>query len=203
MRLTSRDIYHLRWNLRALVALVLVGGGSLFALQHLTRQEEKTTQQIQAQGRDIQARLARAKEEEAEIRQKISRYREIEARGLIGQEHRLEWVERIAQVKNTRRLIDIQYELAPQKPLDAAILPASAGAGGHEFVASTMKLQMQLLHEEDLFGFLDDLAGTVKAFLHVKSCKIERLPRPDSERGPVAQLKTECLIDWVTLREKP
>ncbi|OHC67776.1 MAG: hypothetical protein A2045_07665 [Rhodocyclales bacterium GWA2_65_20] len=202
MTIASKDFVRLRWSLLLFIVLVLLGGAAVFATRHLAEQEAKTNQQVLAQRDDIQARLARANEETAEIRQKIGRYQEIEARGHLGQEHRLEWVERIAQIKNARRLIDIQYELSPQKPVDAALLPNGGTAGGYEFMASTMKLQIQLLHEDDLLGFLNDLNGSVQAFLHVRGCHVERAAKSGAERGIAAQLKAECTIDWITLREK-
>jgi hypothetical protein len=202
MMITSQDFIRLRWSLLLFVVLVLLGAGAVFGVLHFSAQEAKASKQVQAQRSDIQSRLARANEEEAEIRQKIGRYQDMVAHGYIGQEHRLEWVERIAQIKNARRLIDIQYELSPQKPVEAAVLPGAPATGGYEFMASTMKLQMQLLHEDDLLGFLADITGSVQAFLHVRSCNVERIAKSGIERGTTAQLKADCTIDWVTLREK-
>ena len=202
MKPTSKDFVQLRWSLLLFIVLVLAGGSAVFAALRLAGQEEKTNKQVLAQRNEIQARLARANDEAAEIRQKIGRYQEIEAHGYLGQEHRLEWVERIAQIKNARRLIDIQYELSPQKALDTTVLPGGSAAGGYEFMASTMKLQMQLLHEDDLLGFLNDLNGSVLAFLHVRGCDVERAAKGGADRGIAAQLKADCTIDWITLREK-
>lgn len=202
MTFTSQDFVRLRWSLLLLAALVLLGAGAVYAVLRFSAQETIINKQALAQRSDIESRLARANEEEAEIRQKIGRYQFMATRGYIGQEHRLEWVERIAQIKSARRLIDIQYELSPQKPVESGVLPSGSLAGGHEFMASTMKLQMQLLHEEDLLGFLNDLTGSVQAFLHVRGCSVERLPKTGAERGTTAQLKADCTIDWITMREK-
>lgn len=201
MKPTAQDFARLRWSLALLVAFAALGAGAVAAALHFSAQGAVAYKQALTQRNDIQSRLARANEEEADIRQKIGRYQLMAARGYIGQEHRLEWVERIAQIKNARRLIDIQYELSPQQPLGAAALPVGNAAGGHEFMTSTMKLQMQLLHEEDLLGFLGDLGGSVQAFLHVRDCNVERLPKTGNERGG-AQLKADCDIEWITLREK-
>jgi len=91
----------------------------------------------------------------------------------------------------------------PQKTVDAALLPEGAVGGGYEFMSSAMKLQMQLLHEGDLLGFLADLRANVRALIVVRQCNVERIARATSnERGTQAQLKADCDIDWITLREK-
>jgi hypothetical protein len=68
-------------------------------------------------------------------------------------------------------------------------------------MASTMKLRMDLLHENDLLGFLDDLASSVPALLLVRACSLERLMHEPASGGTPARLGAECTIDWVTLKE--
>jgi hypothetical protein len=69
-------------------------------------------------------------------------------------------------------------------------------------MSSSMKVQMQLLHEDDLLGFLADLRTGVRALLVVRRCDVERLaPQAGSDRATRAQLKADCEIDWITLRE--
>lgn len=202
MTFTTADLLRLRWALLLLVSLAAAGAGAAYYAKRQAEDADKTFKVMISQRQEIQAKLARANDEAADIRARIGTYRSLADRGLIGLERRLEWVEHIAQIKNARRLIDIQYELAPQRPVDAAVLPSGSLAGGHEFLTSTMTLQMQLLHEDDLLGFINDLATSVQAFLHVRGCRVERIPRGTQERGPSAQLKAECTIDWITLREK-
>lgn len=196
-------IGRLRWALSFLLLSVAASIGIVLAALHHARQADAENRQAIAERDEIRTRLGRAQDEAEEIRLKISRYRELVERNYIGQEHRLEWVERIAQIKAARQLIGVRYELGPQKPVDPRVLPGVQPMGGYEFMASTMNLQMQLLHEEDLLNFLADLQSGIHAFLHVRNCSIERIRRGGADRGPVAQLHASCVIDWVTLREKP
>ena len=68
-----------------------------------------------------------------------------------------------------------------------------------------MKVQLKLLHEEDLARLLADLREQANALTLVRSCDVQRLPGGASETqakgGVQATLEAECLIDWVTLRE--
>lgn len=202
MKLTSNDFARLRWSLVFLALALLAGTAMVWFLQQLVGRAEQNERQLSVQQKDIRGRLVHAREEEQAIRDRIGRYRHILASGLIDQEERLRWVEQIARIKAARRLLDVQYELSPQRPIEEAALPGGPVAGGYEFMASTMKLQLALLHEDDLLGFLDALRAAVRAHLLVRSCAIERATATSSERGPAPQLRAECTIDWVTLREK-
>ena len=202
MMLLLKNIGRLRW---ALAFLLFAGGGATaiaLSARHHVRDAKAEGRQAAAQRDEARGKLSRVEDEAQEIRRRISRYRELVDKGLIGQEHRLEWVERIAQSKAARRLIEVRYELGPQRPIDPRVLPETVPPGSHEFLASTMSLQMQLLHEDDLLGFLADLRPGIQAHLHIRSCSIERIPRGGGDLGPVAQLRANCTIDWVTLRER-
>ena len=65
-----------------------------------------------------QGGLAAAQAEELEIAQKIDRYRQLAARGAIGAENRLAWVELIRDTRSRHRLGALDYEFSPQRPLD-------------------------------------------------------------------------------------
>lgn len=188
-----------------LVVAVLAGATMVLVSQQLVGQAERNQRQLAAEQRDIRSRLSNAHEEEQEIRNRIARYQKILDSGMVNQEERLIWIEQIARIKVARKLLDVQYELSPQHPIDDGTLPGGATAGGYEFMASSMKLQVALLHEEDLLGLLADLRQSVRAQLLIRHCSIDRTPAAatgTTERGPAPQLRAECLIDWVTLREK-
>jgi len=194
MNLTSADWPRLRNSLLLCLALVAGGAAALFAVLRSVAAADQANHQAQLQRAEVRQRLASGGAEAAALRARIDRYREIEARGIIGTEQRLEWVERLAAIEKSRRLGAIRYELAVQKP---APLPGGSTSGGYEFMASTMKLQLPLLHEEDLLGFLADLGAGVAAWPRVRACNVERIA--DATAGG-ANLRADCTIDWITLR---
>jgi hypothetical protein len=201
MNISLGDFLRIRWGLIFLVLAVFIGFAMTTTAQKLVVRAKLTQQQLLTQQRDIRNRLMRAPEEEQELRSKIAIYQQLQDRGIIGQEERLNWVEQIGKIKAARRLFDLQYEISPQKSLTDTTLPGGAVGGDYEFMASTMNLQMPLLHEDDLLGFLADLRKTVHAHILVRDCTIERVP-PNSESRLSAQLRAVCTIDWITLREK-
>ncbi|MCX7156468.1 MAG: hypothetical protein NTW45_08510 [Rhodocyclales bacterium] len=201
MKLDAKDLKRLQWAIAFLGIMALAGGASVWTSLQLKRSAEKTHQEATAARKDIQTKLARARDEEQELRDKIVRFQALKTRGLIGPEQRLDWVEAIARIKAARRIFKLDYDFAPQRPVDAGILPGGAAAGGFEVVASQMRLQIQLLHEGELLAFLAELRDKVQALVQVRSCVIERVAPSNIERGNNAQLKAECSLEWITLRE--
>lgn len=201
MKFNLEDLKRLQWALAFLVIMTLVGIASVWTTQQLKASSERAVQETTTARRDIQSKLARAREEEQELRDKIGRFQALKAQGYIGPERRLDWIEAIARIKTSRRIFKLDYEFAPQRPVDAAILPGGAAAGGFEIMASQMKLQMQLLHEGELLAFLAELRESVQALIQIRSCTIERIPASNMDRGRNAQLKADCTLEWITLKE--
>jgi hypothetical protein len=201
MKLEAQDLKRMQWAIAFLVVMTLIGGGSVWSVQQLKKSGEKSLRDVSAERRDIQGKLARAREEQQELRDKIGRYQELKAQGLIGPEQRLDWIEIIARLKAARGIFKLDYDFAPQRPVDAAMLPGGAAAGGFEIMSSQMRLQLQLLHEGELLTFLSELRKAVPALVQVRSCTIERLAPGNTDRGKNAQLKAECILEWITLRE--
>ena len=200
MKLDAKDFKRLQWSIAFLVLMALIGGGSLWSVLMLQKGGEKNIKQASAARLEIQGKLAQARDEEQELRDKIGRFQALKDRGFIGEEKRLDWVEIIARIKAARRLSKLDYEFAPQRLVDASILPGGASAGGYEIVSSQMKLRLNLLHEGELLDFLAELRNAVQAMVQVRSCIIE--PITDRAiRGNNAQLKADCTLEWITLRE--
>ncbi|MCK9379776.1 MAG: hypothetical protein M0P95_01775 [Sulfuritalea sp.] len=201
MKLDANDLKRLQWAIAFLVIMALIGGGSVWSTRQLKKSSEKTFKEAATARKDIQTRLARARVEEQELRDKINRFQTLKARGYIGPEKRLDWIETIARIKVARRIFKLGYEFSPQRPADASILAGGASAGGFEVMSSQMRLQIELLHEGELLAFLAELRDTVEALLQVRSCTIERIAPGNANRGNNAQLRADCTLEWITLRE--
>lgn len=190
------NLKSLRWSLALLLAAVLVSAATAFAALHLGDRTALEHRNALALQRDTRARLERAHDDEREIRDRIVRYQELISRGRTQPERRLEWVETLRGIKEARRLLGLDYEISPQRPLDEK----QPSSGGFDFLVSPMKLEMPLLHENDLLDTLADLQAQVHALIGVRSCRIERIPA--HAQTTTATLKAACQIDWITLREK-
>lgn len=195
------DLKQLSLNIGLCLVLLLLGAGLVFVAFQQESGTKKDAQQAAALKLEAATRLSKARDEAQEILDKTETYKALRNRGIIGQEHRLEWVEQLKNIQKERRLIDLQYEIAPQKPLEGEA--ARTGSGTYEVMTSPMKAQLQLLHEEDLLRFVEDLTQKVQAHIRVRRCLITRgPPSAGSNNGPAPQLSANCDIDWITLRER-
>jgi len=183
------------------LAVILVGIGiaAVIATKQYLDQTRIQHKVALAERQAIQNKLSRATEEEREIREKLVDYRKLLARGVIGDERRLDWVETIGQIKNDHKLSEIKYQIEPQRTLE---LPGITPTSEVEFRVSALKVDMQLLHEGDLFVFLDGLRSKLRAHVLVRSCSIQRLDRSGQDRGIAPRLRADCVIDLVTIRDK-
>ena len=187
---------HVRWALLALVLMLAAGTAAVHFSTGFREQAIAAQHAAMAARADAQGKLSRAREEEQELRASAARHDELRRHGILGEERRLDWVERMRTIRDTRRIHDLRYEIAPQKAL-------SAPAGGrYQFMASAMRLSLLLLHEEDLLRVLHDLREDVSAHVRTRRCSVERLPAPVQQSATVApQLKAECELDWITVRD--
>jgi hypothetical protein len=201
MKLDAKDFKRLQWAIAFLVLMGAVGGGSVWTALQMKKSSEKALKEATAARTDIQTKLARARDEQAELRDKIDRYQALQARGYIGLEQRLDWIEAIARIKVARRIFSLDYEFTPQRPVESAILPGGPSAGGLQFVSSQMRLQAQLLHEAELISLIEDIRNAVQALIQIRSCTIQRLPTSTTDRSNSAQIKAECTLEWITLKD--
>lgn len=195
MKFLPGDLKKLQISLLVCLLMIVMGAAVVFFANGATRSAQRERVTAQAQRNDYVGKLLRVSSEESEIKEKSALFQRLQKRGIIGEEQRLEWVELLKDIRDKRRLIDLVYEIEPQRPLDVA-----PGAG-FTFNVSPMKVQLKLLHEEDLTRFLGDLNEQARALIQVRYCKVTRQPQGQAGTSGQANLLAECRIDWVTLRE--
>lgn len=196
MKFTAADFPKIRISLIAALLMMAFGAATLFYALERAKAVQIAKNSAERTYQEFDSKLKQVHNEEREIKRKTATFSQLQARGLIGEERRLEWIELLKSIHEQRRLIDLDYEIAAQHPLDAH--PGTDLA----FYASTMKLHLKLLHEEDLMRLLADLRHQAKALIQVKHCTINRLAKGSSARaGSSAALLAECEIDWITLHE--
>jgi hypothetical protein len=196
MKLGWRDLPRLRVSLLVMALMLALGSVAIVFSRDRIKTAQSAFVAARSERNEFDGKLRRVRGEEDEIRWKATLFNRLQERGVIGEEQRLEWIELLKDVHDRRRLIEIRYEFAPQHALDS--LDAQTETLG--LYASTMKLQVRLLHGEDLTRLLDDLRQQARALIQVKRCDVARLPRTDADNA-LGLLQADCLIDWITLRE--
>ena len=188
MKLGPKDFRKLQISVFGMLLMVALGVASVLFSRSQVKQADQAFSTTQSERNNQDTKLKRLRSEERQIREHAALFNDLKARGVIGEEQRLEWVELLKDIRERLRLIELRYEISPQQPLE------KAPGGALALHASTMKLQLNLLHEEDL-------RRQARALIQVKRCDVSRIPRSGPENTLQGYLQAECLIDWVTLRE--
>lgn len=193
MKLAARDFRKIVWV--ALLATLLIGLAIAAGLWSTGGPNKARVERDAAAARklEIEKRLGRVRTEEQEIKARTQQFQQMELAGMIGQEKRLEWTELLRDLQRQLRLPGMNYEFGPQVPLE------SVGGAGYAYHSSQLKIQLRLLHEEDLLNFVGQLQKEAKALVVLRGCKLSRVPGGSASRD-AAQLVGECTMEWITLR---
>jgi hypothetical protein len=182
------------------VALALLGAGAAFiwSAGGVLRTTQGELAAAQAERRQNNERLARISEEEREVSEKIDVYNRLKNLNILGEERRLEWADAITRIRTQRELLDLRYSVERQRLLSSA----PGKPGNVDFYASTMKVELALLHEEDLLRFLADLRQSGNAFYAVKKCALARTGQAVTGATMTPRLRADCEIDLVTVIDR-
>lgn len=200
MKIERTDVAYVRGALIFLVAALLIAAAAAASSYFALQLAEKRYKISQNERTDIQSKLARANQEEAELRKKIIRYQQLADNGYFGTERRLDWIELLTAIGTERRLSDFRYELSAQHPSPKSLLPTGFQAGGNQFMSSTLKFAAGVLHEADLLALLGDIRQRIPAFVALRSCTLARGGNDTRTGENQPLLKAECELEWVTIQ---
>ena len=198
MKFTPAELRKLGLPLVAAAALLAAGGGLIWAAERALKSEQGIAAAAQAERQRNTERLARIAEEEREVKEKISVYQRLKALNIIGEERRLEWADAMARIRTQRELLDVRYRVERQRLL----LSVPGKPGNVDFFASTMRVELALLHEEDLLRFLADLRNSGNAYYSVRSCALTRSGAAGTSPAVASRLRGECSIDLITIVDR-
>jgi hypothetical protein len=195
----SRDeLRRLGLPLLAALAMLAAGGAAIWAADGSLRTARGTLAEAQQERAQNAERLARIAEEEREVKEKLDVYQQLKNLNVLGEERRLEWADAIARIRSQRELLDLRYRVERQKLL----ISAPGKPANVDFFASTMRVELALLHEEDLTRFLADLRASGNAYYSVKRCSVERTAQQATGTTIAPRLRAECLIDLITIIDR-
>jgi hypothetical protein len=198
MKFTPEELKKLGLPLVLAVALLAAGGGLIWGADQALKSARRGAAAAQAERQRSTERLARIAEEEREVKEKISVYQRLKALNIIGDERRLEWADALTRIRTQRELLDLRYRIERQRLL----LSAPGKPGNVDFFASAMRVELALLHEEDLLRFLSDLRNSGNAFYSVRSCALTRSGASASGTAIASRLRADCNIDLITIVDR-
>ena len=198
MTLNQQDWRKLQTPILALGgALVLVGLLASLADQYRTK-NEAALQMQQNLLSGARNKFQSSGQEKETIIQYLPTYNDLLAKGFIGEERRIEWIEQLRQLHAQHKLFSIDYQIGLQENYKPSFI---TNMGSFVLHRSTMKLNMDMLHEGDLLNLLDGLHEQATPFI-VRDCEIKRpIGALVNSKNLSANLKAVCEIDWLTLRD--
>jgi hypothetical protein len=184
----------------ALISLVLTaaGLGLIKLAEDSLRKEQARLAAAKIERTQNVERLARIAEEEREVKEKLDVYQQLKRLNVMGEERRLEWADAITRIRTQRELLDLRYRVERQQLLTSVqSKPANV-----DFFASTMRVELALLHEEDLLRFLADLRASGNAYYSVKNCAVSRTGQAATGTSIIPRLRADCEIDLITIMDR-
>lgn len=137
-----------------------------------------------------------------EILQKFqTKYKQLLTKQIVDSEDRLSWVSAMEMAVNKNLITSVQYKIDKQEKYNDPGLVR--GFPDIEVLSSSMNIEMELLHEGDLYAFFNELKNNVKGFFEIKSCD---LSAPAKSAGTVldevsdSNLKARCNINWYSIK---
>lgn len=190
------DLQALRNPLLVLLAVLVASAAAIYYSDRLMETERRQLMQQQAQFKQAQVRLQKSGDEKDIIVRYLNRYRELERTGLVGEEQRINWLDGLRLANQQADLFGVDYQIGTQRPHPFA---AEFNPGQLALNQSLMQLRFRLLHEGDLFRFLDALARQGAGVFTIDQCLLRRI----STRGVIRyqpNVNAECDLSWITIK---
>ena len=182
---------------------VLVSMGTLVAVSAMYKSGASDKNNIASR----EMRSWRNKIEEANRNNQIlvqheETFKKLKADSIIGDENRLSWVEIVQKVAESRGIASVKYNIASQIQIDKNLLDSRYR--GLDVYKSVMSIEMNFIHEGDLFVMLNALKEEAKGLMTVDKCSVELINKEINE-GVIGQDATEnmrayCELSWYTLK---
>ena len=177
--------------LMLLVVLSISGLGvwwsaNMFAQSEAARMQQSRTNDAARQ------KLQRSNTEKQLIEQHRDAYQTLIARGFVGPENRLAWLEAVQQANRDVNLYGLEYSLEPRSMVQLPGLGVPLGQ-------TVMKIRMQMLVEDDLTQFLNALQQRSTNLFRVRACEITRSGEGTPQPINKPELETECELLWFTI----
>jgi hypothetical protein len=204
MKFSGSDFQLMRLSIAAISASVILGGLVLYGSQQYAEYTQKNFRIAQNQMNDARNRLEAAHQDQGNLAVYAKDYSVMEERKIIGDDHRLDWMEGLDKLRQQNLAVDFRYSITPQK--NYAPQPA-IDSGSFDIHYSEMKLQFDLLHEGQLLNFFSALRSQIKGQYQLDGCTMQRTAAGDRDSDDIdpsttTHLKAQCSGGWITLKNR-
>ncbi len=151
--------------------------------------------QVRGHNTQLQAQIARLNEDASIIKQYHADFLALSNRGVLDQDHRLEWISRFRLGARQLKLATARFQILPRAPADINQIQAAAPVN---ILVSRMKFQAELLHEGDLVSLLRQLDSALGQY-HVTACELKRVHDKMAMSAAASNLFAQCDLDFFTV----
>jgi hypothetical protein len=136
-------------------------------------------------------------QEKANIIKYLPQYQALINEGAIGEERRIDWVDKLRTIHRDNKLFSIKYEIGAQENYTPNF---NLNVGLFKLQRSVMKIELAMLHEGDLITLLDALIHQQNAPFMIRTCEIQRIT-PNIGTSLVPNMQSKCELDWMTIHD--
>jgi hypothetical protein len=200
MKFSTSDFHLMRWSLTAICAALLLSSVILYSSSEYADSTKKGMRAAQSKMNDARNHLTIARQDQENLSVFSHEYDTLEKNKIIGDDHRLDWMEVLEKLRNQNLVINFRYNIAPQKIY--APQPA-IDSGNFDIHYSETKLQFDLLHEGQLLNFFAALRSQTNNWYQLEGCTMQRADLNEetaTAAGP--HIKAVCSGGWITLKNR-
>lgn len=197
MKFSEIDWSVLRGALIALVVSTLVAGAALTASYQFWSKQDIVLRRANSALSSARGQYHTLDDEEDIIATYLPRYGSLEEEGIIGREHRLDWIDVLRETARAVQVPSLEYAIEAQQPFDVGV---DLKIGDYSVYASSMRLTLGLLHEGDLVRFLTSLAQSSSGLFGVTGCEIGRNAEVLSNQPRGINVNATCVLKFLTIR---
>ncbi|MDJ0833572.1 MAG: hypothetical protein QNJ69_08640 [Gammaproteobacteria bacterium] len=196
----SIDWRFLKWPLIFLTFAVGVSAAFIAAGKYYENIQLEQYNKAKSSLRDTHGRYKKLVEDLDLLQIYTQTYDEYRSSGLVGSERRLSWIETLETVNEVLKLPKLSYTLMPQEGFQQPKLKVDRNI---QLNSTPMSLDMDMLHEEDLFAVFEGISGTIDNLYTIDSCSISLIGGGNRSLSTQdANLRARCLMRWVTVDVK-
>lgn len=182
--------------LLALVASGLIVGASSLYVQSIEEDKQAATQNLN----QARARYNLALDRQKLLEEFEKRYKQLENNSVVGSEDRLDWADLIESVTQRQGIPYVKYRIDKQEKINDTALTRKYP--GINVFRSKLTLEMQLLHEGDMYSLINALADKAKGLFDVSECNFTRINVNQSsilDQPTDKNFNASCTLNWYTM----
>lgn len=178
-------------------ALSLAASAAMVTASFYFRQNmEREYQTHHGEFREASRKYLAVDDEERIIEQFFPEFRRLYEAGLLGRERRLSWLEALRRAGDDNGLTQVAYKLDAQRQ---ATPDFNIALGDYQLYASTMNLNLALLHEGSLLRLFKALDHDALGQYAVRRCVLKRTGEGLDLTAQGANINADCTLDWWTI----